>query len=163
MFIMAHVALQVWDLQMQNAFLRHQLGLAEQKKDWLAQQLQESQAKLVSVMEHQLSGQPALDVPRESVSALPCSALRHALTITCLLHLTPGMTDFSQSNQPWRSSSQACLIGCSRDSPRSCTCRKLSPASVTALTMLLYFSSDICSHENPLSHIQSGLHVSFAV
>lgn len=56
--------LQMWDLQMQNAFLRHQLALAEQKKDWLTHQLQEFQAKYAALME-QRSNQQELGAPRE--------------------------------------------------------------------------------------------------
>ncbi|KAK9820659.1 hypothetical protein WJX74_001267 [Apatococcus lobatus] len=65
---------QMWDLQMQNAFLRHQLVLAEQKKDWLAQQLQESQARLASLMECGSSGRHSLGAPQESSSRLSSSS-----------------------------------------------------------------------------------------
>ena len=45
--------LQIWDMQMQNAFLRHQLALSEQKQAWLENQLQESQAATAASMEQQ--------------------------------------------------------------------------------------------------------------
>lgn len=87
--------LQMWDLQMQNAFLRHQLALAEQKKDWLAHQLQELQAKYAALTE-QKAGQQELDAPRESSSwvSFPnsshCLLLVHVAQQPCPLQVRPA-------------------------------------------------------------------------